>query len=132
MFKLTPDIVKSIATRVLFTKEEVANGVPEDRKDVDGLVNSFSFHPERLKEAKPEIDALLAELPDNFRKDKGGGWSFLNGCEDRHGDLWTGEQRSVEVLVCLGIGVDSASWLGKEMADMMPGGVPYFEVHPTV
>ena len=28
MSKLTPDIVKSIATRVLFTKEEVANGTP--------------------------------------------------------------------------------------------------------
>jgi len=132
MPKLTPDGVNTIMTKVLFTKDEATNGVPKDRKDVEGLVNSFSFHPERLKEAKPEIDALLAELPDNFRKDKGGGWSFLNGCEDRHGNLWTGLHSTIEALVCLGIGVDSASWLGKEMADIMPGAVPYFEVHPTV
>lgn len=79
---------------------------------------------------KTQIDALLRALPDNFLLEKGGGWSFLNGCVDRDGILW-GEQSNVEALVCLGIGVGSASWVMKEFASSLPGGVPYFEIHPT-
>jgi len=128
MTKLTSKAVHNIMTKVLFTDAEVAEQNPPERAVIiSGLVRTFGFNPDRLKECKSEIDALLLQLPDTFRKDVGGGWSFLNGCIDRDEQQW-GEQRDVEELVCLGIAVGSASWLMKEYAPIMPGGVPYFMV----
>lgn len=131
MAKLSADAVTAVMKRVLFTDAELAaagGGVPDGAVIVDGLVRKFGFHPARVAAEKPAIDSLLAELPDNFKLNGGGGWSFLNGCMDRDGQQW-GEQRDVEALVCLGIGAGSASWVMKDMANVLPGGVPYFETH---
>lgn len=134
MAKLTSQAVVDIGKRVLYQNEELRDGKPpDDALTVEGLVNKYAFHPERVAAAKPEIDALLKELPETFRKSgtNAGGWSFLNACMDRHGEQWTGEHRAMELLVCLGIAAGSASWLGKDMAGILPGGMPYFEVHPA-
>ena len=130
--RLSAERVDHIMKDSLFKSEEVPNGTPPaDAVIVEGLVSKFGFHPARVASHKAEIDAMLADLPDEFHQSKGGGMSFLNGCMDRAGNQW-GEQRDVQSLVCLGIGVGSAAWLLKDMADVMPGGVPYFEVHPEV
>lgn len=117
--------------RALYEPGEVAEVpvVPRDAVFVDGLVRRFAFHPERIKAAKPEVDALLRELSIHFQIGDGGGATFLNGCLDKNGEQW-GEHRDVEALVALGIGVGSASWVLRDMADALPGGVPFFEVHP--
>jgi|SRR5882762_8921986 len=120
--KLTSEAVETVLRKVLCAKNEV-NGI-----QVDGLVRNFLFNPRRLNLAKPEIDALLHELPDQFQTRSGGGWSFLNMVQDRHGEQWTGMHQTMEALAVLGIGVGSAKWLMREMADIMPGGVPYFVV----
>lgn len=125
--KLTSEAVQSIMRTVLYKPGEVTN-IPED-DIVPGLVRAFAFHPERLKEQKKNIDELLLQLNHNFRRDEGGGWSFLNGAIDANGMQW-GEQRDVEALVCLGIGVGSAAWLMKEFAAELPGSVPFFQVFP--
>jgi hypothetical protein len=131
MGTLTSGTVQDIVKQVLFKADELVDGnEPVGAIKVDGLVNNFAFHPERIAQAKPQIDALLAELPDNFHRNKGGGWTFLNACQDRDGEQWTGFHQAMEQLVCLGIAVGSASWMMREMADILPGGVPYFEVHP--
>lgn len=122
---LTSKAVTDIMTKVLFKKDEEH----EDFVAVHGLVNNYGFHPVRVREAKPEIDALLSELPKQFYRSGGGGWSFLNAAEDKDGNLW-GQHRDMESLVCLGIAVGSASWIMKDMASALPGGVPYFEIHP--
>jgi hypothetical protein len=71
---------------------------------------------------------MLAELPDNFHEKKGGGWTFLNGCMDRHGNQW-GEQINVDELVMLGQGLGLAKYqLPREMWSVFPGGMPYFSV----
>jgi hypothetical protein len=130
MTELTSEAIHEIAKRVLFKPDEIADGKPpENAVRVEGLVNRFAFHPDRVMEAKPQIDALLLELPDSFHQSKGGGWTFLNAFEDRHGRHW-GEHRDMEMLVCLGIAVGSASWMLREMMEALPGGVPYFEIHP--
>jgi hypothetical protein len=130
MTKLSADAVRDIFKTVLFKPEEVSGGtVPESAVQVQGLVNSYEFHPERIAAAKPAIDEMLSELPDQFHHKRGGGWSFLNACQDKHGAQW-GEHRDMEGLVCLGIAAGSASWIMRDMADILPGGVPYFEIHP--
>jgi hypothetical protein len=127
---LTSEAVHEIAKRVLFKADEIVDGKPpENAVHANGIVHVFCFHPERVMEAKPQIDALLSELPDNFFLSKGGGWTFLNAFQDRHGRHW-GEHREMEMLVCLGIAVGSASWMMRDMMEVLPGGVPYFEIHP--
>lgn len=128
--KLSSEAVRAIAMDCLYEDGEAKSGeIPPGAVVVEGLRCHFSFHPDRIAKAKPAVDALLRELPDQFRKDVGGGWSFLNGCMTRDDRQW-GEQFDVDVLVCLGIGVGSASWVMKDTAAILPGGVPYFEIHP--
>ena len=88
------------------------------------------FNPERLEAHKESIIDLLNQLPEGFQNDSGGGWSFLNACDTRNGGQWTGEQRVMEQLVCLGIGIKRVKFLmPKENWDMFPGGMPYFSIH---
>lgn len=94
----------------------------------DGLVHKCTFSEEKIEANKAKIAELLGDLPDQFHAKKGGGWSFLNACNDKRGDQWTGLHMTMEKLVCLGIAAGLAKWLMKDMADVMPGGVPYFVV----
>lgn len=106
--------------------EELMNKCRGEGQAVDGIVHKFLFSPGKIGENKEKIRELLAELREQF--DKGGGWSFLCACDDKHGDQWTGLHSVMEQLVCLGIAADLAEWQMKEMADIMPGGMPYFRV----
>jgi hypothetical protein len=131
MAKLTCEAVHAVLRDVVFKGDELQDGlIPENGVIVDGLITAYAFHPERVAAAKPQIDALLAELPGGFQQGQGGGWTFLNACDDKDGVHW-GEHRDMEVLICLGIAVGSASWMLKEMCEALPGGVPYVEVHPA-
>ena len=72
---------------------------------------------------------MLGELPDEFHQVGGGGWSFLNACNNRHGELWTGEHRIMELLVMLGIGIGRVRFvMPRDLWSEMPGGMPYFMV----
>lgn len=124
--KLTAARVNQLMVRALYGNDETKEGAVM----VTGIIHTFGFHPARLTEIKPEVDELLMELPAQFHRRLGGGWSFLKGCMDKHDRQW-GEQSDVEALICLGIAVDSASFpLSREVWDALPGGMPYFEVHP--
>lgn len=96
---------------------------------VDGLINKFSFSAPKILARDEDIRSMLADLPEQFDAAKGGGWSFLNACQTRAGDQWTGLHRDMEALICLGIAANRAGWQMKEMADVLPGGVPYFYVN---
>lgn len=94
----------------------------------EGIMGKFGFNPDRLKAAEPDIREMLAELPDEFHADKGGGWSFLNACMDRHDNHWA-EHPTINELLVLGIAVQRAKILmPREMWSMFPGGLPYFSV----
>ncbi len=92
-----------------------------------GIVTSFGFHPGRLKGHHREIVEELSSLPREFYANGGGGWSFLNMCNDNNGVQW-GEHRSMEQLVCLGIALELVKELMPDMRDILPGGVPYYVV----
>lgn len=117
---------------LMVKEEEARNHVPPDCVLTEGIVVSFGFHKERLAEKKEEIRALVKEIvPDEFLLDKGGGWSFLNLCQDRTGALWTGLQVHAQSLYCLASAVGMAKFcLDREFWSALPGGVPYMVFMP--
>jgi len=123
--KLTPDVVFDIADYCTSDLPAAASKAV----DIQGIVNEFRFNPSRIEERRDRIAELLSELPDQFHQDTGGGWSFLNACNDRQGRLWTGEHRTMEVLVCLGIACGLVTFtFPRNMWGMLPGRVPYLMV----
>ena len=96
---------------------------------VEGILNSYAFLPEKLDEYKEEIVEMLGELPVEFRKSGGGGWSFLNACMDKDGNQWTDFHLTMEMLICLGMGVGYVTCpLPREIWDALPGGMPYYVI----
>ena len=102
------------------------NGKEEGALLVEGIVRTFGFSPEKIAAHKEEIRALLADMPDEFHAGKGGGMSFLNLCNDRHGEQWADMHQTMEELVALGVAAGMASYpLPRDMWKALPGGVPY-------
>jgi hypothetical protein len=109
-------------------------GKDEDKTEyivAEGMMVKVGFHPERIVASKENILAMLKELPDEFLASKGGGWTFLNMCNDRHGNQWSDLHKTMEQLVLLGIGAGVAKWQMMEMKEAMPGGMPYVLVLDT-
>lgn len=95
-----------------------------------GVNMKVGFHPGRLITHTDLIENMLSELPDTFKRSGGGGMSFLNFCEDRDGNLWTGDHRTMDELVCLGSAIGKISFpMPREMWSILPGGMPYILVH---
>ena len=96
----------------------------------EGITLSVGFHPERLDSHEKEIVALLDELPDVFKTSTGGGMSFLQACNDKHGNQWTGLHQRMEQLFLLGIGIGKVKLcLPRDMWAMLPGGMPYYTIN---
>ena len=121
--KLTSKNVDMVMTDCL------AEDLPEDQRQiVEGIINNYAFDPAKIEKNKENIQSMLAELPDQFKQTGGGGWSFLNLCMTKDDVQWTGQHWQQEKLVCLGIAAGLASWLMKEFANVMPGGMPYVQI----
>lgn len=100
--------------------------------EVDGVAHKMQFDPAKIAEHMPTINEMLAELPDEFHLSKGGGWSFLNLCQDRHGNQWTGMHSTMEKLCGLAIAGGVGRWMmPREMWDVLPGGMPYVAFGPS-
>jgi hypothetical protein len=113
---LTPDKVTTLFMGCL----------SETGTEVEGITATFCLDVDGKED---EIMALLNELPKPFFETAGGGWSFLNACNDRNDDLWTGLHTVIEQLVCLGIAAGKISWLlPRNLWAALPGGMPYFVI----
>ena len=125
--------VQEIITDCLFKDEEIVNDeTPEDAVLVEGIVRKFGFHPGRLESHKEEIKELLDAMPAEFHAKEGGGWSFLNLCQDKDGEHWA-EHPTMEALICLGIGSGMAKYCleDRELWKVFPGNVPYVQFDTT-
>lgn len=122
---LDPQKVEEIFFDCFFREgEDTTNHVA-----AEGLMSTIGFNPERLESHRAEIEALLAELPDSFRTDSGE--SFLNACEDRHGNQWTGLHQRMEQLFQLGVGIGKVEYpYPREAWGALPGGLPYVLIRP--
>jgi hypothetical protein len=97
---------------------------------VEGIMSTVGFNPERLEIHRADIEAMLNELPDQFKKSGGGGWSFLNACDDKYGNQWTGFHQHMDQLFQLGVGLDKVQCqLPREMWSVLPGGMPYYVIN---
>jgi hypothetical protein len=122
---LTREAVLALLDACLLRPSEPRDGAIE----VESILADFSFHPARIGANAAAIGELLDELPDPFREDRGGGWTFLNACNDRHGAQWTDYHRDMEALVCLGIAAGRAQWtMPRDMWAGLYGGMPYVTV----
>jgi hypothetical protein len=122
---LDPDQVNTIFMDCLFREGEDTS----KHIKAEGVVRNVGFHSERLESHKAEITAMLDELPDEFKESGGGGMSFLNAYNDKHGNQWTGLHQRMEQLFQLGIGVGKVKCLmPREMWSVLPGGMPYYVV----
>ena len=122
---LSPQRVEEVFMDCLFREgEDTTNHVK-----AEGIMVTVGFHPERLGTHREEIEAMLAELPDEFCESGGGGWSFLNTCMDRHGSQWTGLHQIMDQLFTLGIAIDKVAYqLPREVWSVLPGGMPYLVI----
>lgn len=100
--------------------------------EVEGVINKALFHPDPVDKRRSEIASLLAQLPDQFHDGLGGGWSFLNACQDRNGHLWTGLHQTMEQLFMLGIACGLAREITVIPRDILPGNMPYYAVSKEV
>lgn len=116
MMTLTAEAVEK-----LFSECVAPHGEP-----VEGIVMTINMDTSGREN---EIASLLAELPEAFRHDRGGGWSFLNACFDRNGIQWTGLHCTMERLVMLGIASKQVQFtLPRHLWEVLPGGMPYFSI----
>jgi hypothetical protein len=119
--------VEAILKDCLYREDEIDGAPPEDAVIAEGVMAKYAFHPQRLESHKAEIAALCNELPDEFQKSKGGGWSFLNLCQTKAGVQW-GEHRNCEQLVVLAVATKQGSYpMPRDMWSMLPGSMPYVQ-----
>ena len=118
--------VQAIVLDSLYNPEEVPDGkAPDDAVIVDGVMGKMGFHPQRLESHRHEVEEILREMPANFHKDSGGGWSFLNLCMDKNGNQWA-EHMNMNELCVLAIGLKLGKWLlPRDLWSALPGGMPY-------
>ena len=122
---LTSENVVKVFRLCLFKEDESRDNAVK----VEGIVADFGFHPDRLDENRDNIVSMLNELPDEFKEEGGGGWSFLNACNDKSCKQWTELHSVMEYLICLGIAIDRAMYvMPRETWDIFPGGVPYIVI----
>ena len=122
---LTSENVQHTFTSCLFAEGENTSSAVM----VEGIKSDFGFHPERLKENTDKIQSMLAELPKESHESEGGGWSFLNACNNNQGIQWTDLHPVMEQLFCMGIAIGKAKYLmPREMWSIMPGQMPYLVV----
>ena len=122
---LDPERVKAVFMDCLFKEGEDTSKYVK----AEGITNNVGFHPERLESHKTEIEEMLDELPDKFKKSGGGGSSFLNACNDKHGNQWTGLHQRMEQLFQLGVGIGKVqNQMSREMWSVLPGGMPYYVI----
>jgi len=124
--ELTAENVETIFFDCLFKGEEPI----VDCVRADGITSVLGFSPERLKKHRDEIYEMLKQLPEGFQKESGGGMTFLNACNDKDGNQWTGLHTSMEQLMTLGIAIDKVKYCApRDMWVALPGGMPYFVVN---
>ncbi len=114
----------------LFHPDELVGGaMPEDAVLVEGIMAKYGLHPQRLESQRANVTRWLGSLPREFLQSGGGGWSFLNACNDANGGQWTDFHQRMEQLFCLGMGLGLVKCLMPcEMWDVLPGCMPYYMV----
>lgn len=121
--QLTSSRVESIFIDCLFNEgEDTGNHI-----DAYGVKLMVGFNPVMIEKHKPEIEAMLKELPDEFKQTIGGGSSFLVACLNNKDEQWADSHTSIDQLLCLGIATQLVDFNApRNLWRSLPGGMPYF------
>jgi hypothetical protein len=123
--KLNAELVDKIFMNSLSNDKDYAS----NRVMAEGITCTVWFSLTALKIYKNEIEEMLKDLPIEFQENGGGGMSFLNACNDKNGDQWTGLHQRMEQLFQLGIAIEKVKCLmPRDFWEMLPGGMPYYVV----
>jgi len=123
--KLTAENVNRIFLECMFEQGEST----ENYILGQGVITNVGFHPERLKQNEQNVSEMLNQLPEEFKKELGGGMSFLNMCNDKDGNQWSDLYATMDQLITLGISLNKVKFLmPREMWSVLPGGMPYIVV----
>ncbi len=125
------EVVGKMFMDCLYKAEEV-EGLPKGEAPkgcimINGITTKFGLHPKRLESYRSVIEGYLAQLPEKFRK-ADGGWSFLQACNTKDDEQWTGMHQRMEELFVMGIGLGKVNYCtdNREIWKVLPGGMPYF------
>lgn len=125
MKALNPQRVETVYQSCLITDKLLDEGI--EPVVVQGITNSFGFDKTALTSHRSDIVEMLMELPEEFHVSGGGGSSFLNACNNRNGELWTGLHQTMEHLVVLGIAIEVVEYIfPRDYWNKLPGGMPFF------
>lgn len=93
---------------------------------VEGVVHSAYFNQTKLESHRHEVAAWIRQLPSQFHRNGGGGWTFLNLCENASGQMWTSFHLTMERLYMLAAGLGLAHFaLPRDVWAVLPGEMPY-------
>lgn len=113
----------------IYSKCVASNPTSKDVIKVCGIKNTDIYSSKELEKYKEDIKVMLNQLPDNFKKSIGGGWSFLNMCMRKDDYQWTGLHRTMEKLVTMAIAIKAAEFiLPQKMWGILPAGMPYIAI----
>ena len=124
---IDPEEVNKAFYDCLYRPEEATGDKPpENAVTVEGILTKGDFNSRRLESHRERVVSWLKLLPTEFRKSGGGGWSFLQACNEADGYQWTGLHQRMEQLFMLGIALGAVEWcLPREMWSILPAGMPY-------
>lgn len=132
-FLIDPQEVDRAFAACFYTEEEIKSFIegklPAEAVIVEGIKGKLAFDPQRLEAQRKKVTEWLKALPHQFRRNSGGGWSFLNACVQENGVQWTGFHLIVDELFCLGMGLGLVECqLPREMWKVLPGGMPNYVI----
>lgn len=98
--------------------------------ELKGVLIEVAFNREKIAKHEQDIMQMLMQLPEQFHRPGGGGWTFLNMCIDKNGNQWTGLHQMQDKLVCLGRAIGAVEFLlPRDLWKAMPGGMPYIVIN---
>jgi hypothetical protein len=101
------------------------SGIENKGAKVEGIMRTYMIDIDKLEKDRMVVKQWLTQLPTEFLKEGGGGWSFLQLCQLSSGEQW-GEQMDGDALFVLASALGLAKFLmPRTFWAAMPGGVPY-------
>lgn len=95
-----------------------------------GVLIEVAFNREKIAEHEQDIMQMLMQLPTEFHRPGGGGWTFLNMCIDKNGNQWTDLHQMQDKLVCLDRAIGAVEFLlPRDLWKALPGGMPYIVIN---
>lgn len=103
---------------------------PPEAVIVKGITKHLGFQPTRLEQKRAQVKTWIEALHPNFTV--GGGWTFLNMCNDKNDVQWTDFHQIMEELTLMAMGLGMAEFgMPREFWSSLPGGVPYICFYPN-